>query len=173
MSDTVKWLFITFMFIMVTYLQYTADADKTASRAMKYSVENAVHDASLPLDQTQLSTGKLFIDPVKAKANFKASLMANLKLTETATDVFTPNANTFFKSNVKLVYFGVYNTCTKIAPCIINGVVGTGPGVGNTYNVIETLQNVGVVAIIETQSPRPFTVSTTLRKVAMYDYSNN
>jgi hypothetical protein len=181
MSDTVKWMFLAFMFISVTYLQYTADADKSASRAMKYAVENAVHDSALALDETQLSNGKLVIDSKsggKAEQNFKASLEANLRvICSTTTGICTPNAGTFFKSDVKVVYFKVYNDIDLIDTCgvekckIINGVVG---GTGTTYNIIETIHNIAVLAVIETVSPRPFgKTPVVLRQTAIYEYTNS
>lgn len=171
MSDTVKFLFLTFLFVLITSLQYNVDSNKTASRTLKYAIENATHDASLALNEQQLAQGKLILDPIKARQNFDASLASGLKATKSGTSTFVPTSSSFFNTNIKVVYFKIFDESNTTFPYTLNGIIGNELGTGLTFDLVDTLNNVSVVAIIETTSPKPFsTTTTTIRQWSVYEY---
>lgn len=150
-------------------IQFTLDADKTATRQLKNSLELAVHDSSLAIDETQMSQGYIVFDQRQAKINFRESLMYHLKLDSS----YTPVVGSFYQKpfQVKLLEFIDDKTPDPNNP----GQTITFPYVytNSAYNIVDVLNGPCVVAVIETTSPRYFVGdSTTIRQAAVYEYIN-
>jgi hypothetical protein len=166
-SEALRGFFLIFIFALIMTIQYNLDADKTATRQLKNTLELAIHDASLAIDESQISEGYVVFDQLQAEMNFKESMMYHLKLDTN----YTPTANTFYQNafEVKLLEFIDDKTPDPNNP----GQTITFPYVytNATYDVVDVLNGPSVITVVETVSPRYFAGNeNTIRQAAIYEY---
>lgn len=82
MSENVRVIFLVSIMVLLFIAQINTSAHARSLKYLKEDLEAAVHDASLAVDEDQLSNGVLVFDQDKALANFKESLTKNTTLTE-------------------------------------------------------------------------------------------
>jgi hypothetical protein len=166
-SEALRGFFLIFVFALIMTIQYNLDADKTATRQLKNTLELAVHDASLAIDESQISEGYVVFDQLQAEMNFKESMMYHLKL----DTKYTPTANTFYQNafEIKVLEFIDDQTPDPNNP----GQTITFPYVytNSTYDVVDVLNGPSIIAVVETVSPRYFSGNgNTIRQAAIYEY---
>jgi len=167
MSTALRGFFFILLFALITVLQWNLDSDKTATRQLKNALELAVHDASLALDETQLSQGYIVFDQAQAELNFRQSLSYNLKL----NNDLTPVSGSFYKQPFKIDLLQYFDDKTP-DPNNPSKTISFPYVYSNAkYDVLEVLNGPCVVAVVETKSPRYFKGTPTLiRQAAVYEY---
>ncbi|WP_066412849.1 hypothetical protein [Sutcliffiella cohnii] len=169
MSEALRGFFLIFIFALIMNIQFNLDADKTATRQIKNSLELAVHDASLAVDENQLGKGFIVFDQGQAEIYFKDSLMFHLDL----DSELVPNNDSFYEHpfELKLLQFVDDKTEDPNNP----GQTITFPYIytDSLYDIVEVLYGPSVIAVIETTSPRYFSGDgITIRQAAVYEYFN-
>jgi len=167
MSQAIRMFFMVLIFAIISIMQWNLDADRTGTRQLKNSLEMAVHDASLALDESQLGEGFIVFDQTQARAYFRDSLMYHLTL----DNHLTPLDSAFFQDpiDIKLLTFIDDKTIDPNNPAqtITFPYVYT----HSEYDIVDILYGPSVVAVIETKSPRYFSGDKTLiRQAAVYEY---
>lgn len=163
MATTLRTALLILLFTLVIQMQFNLDADKTATRQLKNSIELAVHDAALAIDSASIIQGKIFFDQNLAIQNLKASLEANLNLTSNAGYVYTPNEGSFYQHEVYLLHLEF----------IDDSIPHTYPFtyINEDYNIMETVMGPSVVAVLSTESPKWFKGNQTyIRQASVYEY---
>lgn len=163
MSTTLRTVLLILLFAFIMQMQTNLDADKTASRQLKNSLELAVHDASMAIYPDRMAEGKLVFDQNTAKLNFKTSLEDNLKLSSKSETIFTPTDTSFLKNDVQLVDIEfIDDSIPRTYPFVY-----TNPD----YEIMEVVDGPCVIAVMTTESPRWFIGgTTTIRQAAVYEY---
>ncbi|MBA2176833.1 M23 family metallopeptidase [Halobacillus locisalis] len=82
MSENVRVIFLVGVMVLLFVAQINTSAHARSLKYLKEDLEAAVHDASLAVDEEQLSNGVLVFDKDKALSNFKESLTKNTVLTD-------------------------------------------------------------------------------------------
>ncbi|QCJ45458.1 peptidase M23 (plasmid) [Bacillus sp. S3] len=163
MATTLRTILFILLYAFITQLQFNLDADKTATRQVKNTLELAVHDASLAILPESISEGKIVFDQIVATSNFKKSLEVNLSVTSTSGNIFNPTENSFFKHDLQVVELEF----------IDDSVPRTYPFVyyNSKYKIIENVDGPCIIAVLTTESPRWFKGDTSLiRQAAVYEY---
>lgn len=164
MATTLRTVLLILLFAFIMQMQTNLDADKTATRQLKNSLEVAVHDASLAILPEGLAEGKIIFKQDAARANLKMSLENNLNLIGTGDGmVYTPNPNAFFKKDLQLVDLEfIDDSIPRTYPFVY-----TNPD----YKIMEVVDGPCIIAVMTTESPRWFLGgTTTIRQAAVYEY---
>ncbi len=167
MGSTIKGIFLILIFALVSVIQWNLDSDKTATRQIKNTLELAVHDASLALDESQLSQGYIVFDQVQARTNFEESLKYHLKLDNN----LIPISNSFYQHEIKIKHLEYIDDRT-VDPSNPPQLVSFPYVYQNSkYDIVDVLDGPSVIAVLETRSPRYFAGnSITIRQAAVYEY---
>lgn len=166
MSEALRSFFLVMIFGLITMMQWNLDADKTATRQLKNSLEIAVHDASLAIDESELIQGLLVFDEPQGTSNFKESLKYHLQL----DDNLKPLPDSFYK-NPFVIKKLVYIDEKTIDPNTGNPVRFPYVYENTIYDVVDVLDGPSVIAIVETTSPRYFRGDAiTIRQASVYEY---
>lgn len=167
MSQAIRGFFMVLVFAMVMIIQWNLDADKTGTRQLKNSLELAVHDASLALDEAQLGQGFIVFDQAQAEINFEESLQYHLKLNET----LTPTTDSFYQSQVEVKLLKYFDDKTEDPNNPGTTITFPYTYTNAEYDIVDVLHGPSIVAVIETKSPRYFVgPDTVLRQAAVYEY---
>lgn len=163
MSQTLKASLLVVLFALITQMQFNLDADKTATRQIKNSLELAVHDAGLAVDSTEMGAGRVVFDQDSAIENLQRSLEANLRLKSSGGFVYTPEEDSFFQNDVYLIHLEfIDDSVTTTYPYIYENP---------DYELLEIINGPSIIAILSTESPRWFKGSQTfIRQPAVYEY---
>lgn len=163
MSQTLRTALYVLLFAFIIQMQFNLDADKTATRQLKNAIELAVHDAALAIDFESLKEGKIIFDEDQALKNLKQSIEKNLNVTGITPYRYIPKDNTFYHSEISIVFITFIDDRTpRNYPIKYNNLL---------YKITETVEGPCVIAVIETESPRWFSGGTaTIRQAAVYEY---
>lgn len=163
MATTLRTILFVLLFAFIIQIQFNLDADKTATRQLKNSLEIAIHDGGLALSSEALSEGKIIFDQEKAKKYIKQSLTDNLRLSSTDGFIYKPKENSFFKNNVKIEALEfIDDSVPRVYPFVYQNP---------SYKIIEKVDGPCIIAIITTESPRWFDgKATSIRQAAVYEY---
>ncbi|MEC3018336.1 peptidase M23 [Bacillus cereus] len=158
MSEALKTMFLMMLFGFILMLQYNIDADRTSTRQLKNTLELALHDASLSLDETQLSRGKIVFDQGKADEKLKESLSYHLGLTKG----LIPVKNSFYQHPFQIKSIEYIDEKKNKFPMDYKNP---------KYNIVNRLNGPAIIAVIETKSPRYFRgEGITITQAAVYEY---
>lgn len=163
MATTIRTILFIVLFAFITQMQFNLDADKTATRQIKNSLELAVHDAALAISPLDMAEGRIVFNQDEAINNLKRSLEDNLHLSSSGGFVYTPKNQSFFQDDVYLTHLEFIDDST----------VSSYPFtyINDRYDIIETITGPSVIAVITTESPRWFKGGTSyIRQAAVYEY---
>lgn len=162
MATTLRTVLFVLLFAFIMAMQYNLDADKTATRTIKNSIEFAVHDAGLAIDKESFSEGSIVFDQNIATDNFKKSLEKNLHATSSGGFVYKPDKDTFFQNDLYVVALDYIDDSNHTFPYEYKN---------EQYGVTERLNGPSIIAIMTTESPRWFRGNATyIRQAAVYEY---
>jgi hypothetical protein len=163
MATTLRTIFFILLFAFIIQMQFNIDADKTATRQIKNSLELAVHDAALAIKPLDMAEGRIIFDQNNAITNLQRSLETNLDVKSAGGYVYSPNSSSFYKKDIYITHLEfIDDSATRIYPFTY---------VNDTYDIIETVNGPSVIAVIITESPRWFTGETTyIRQASVYEY---
>lgn len=171
MNNEIKVIFLCAVFVLLLRLQFNLDADQTAKRYLKNAAELAVHDAALSLDLEELGEGKIVFvkdidDPLAVQNVIKRSLQANLQLTGS----LQPTEDSFFKKPIlikELMIFDDETVDPSMYPMDYPGFYDV--DINGVLN--KKMYGPTIVMVVETESPRPFSTTTTkITQAAAYEY---
>ncbi|QAS54825.1 peptidase M23 [Halobacillus litoralis] len=163
MSEVIKIMVLIVLFSGLTTLQYNMDADETTTRQLKNSLELAVHDAALALDESQLSNGEIVFDQDQAIEQFKSSLENNLQLQSGEGYLYTPTENSFYKHDFYLEHLEFLDDSNSTFPLVYEN---------SDYDILDKINGPSIVAVVSTTSPRYFAGNgITARKAVVYEYT--
>jgi hypothetical protein len=111
-------------------------------RSMLKDANNiAVHDAAQQLDETELTRGRLIIDPTDAYDTFQHALQVNLGL----DNGLSPQVGSRFKNQVKIVKFDIVDDSAGVTfPLLYED---------SEYGITKYIEGPSVIAVIETEHP--------------------
>ncbi|MCM3393292.1 peptidase M23 [Cytobacillus oceanisediminis] len=163
MATTLRTILFILLFAFITQIQFNLDADKTATRQLKNTLELAVHDAALAVNPEQLGNGRIVFDQDKAIDNLKSSLEKNLDIESGSGFVYTPNESSFYKNDIFLLHLEfIDDSYPRTYPFTY---------VNDQFKIMETVDGPSVIAVISTESPRWFVGdSSFIRQAAVYEY---
>ncbi|WP_307794966.1 peptidase M23 [Alkalihalobacillus sp. BA299] len=167
MSEALRGFFLIFIFALIMIIQYNLDADKTATRQLKNTLELAIHDASLAIDENQISQGFVVFDQGQAEINFKESMMYHLRLDSN----YVPVANSFYQNAFKIKVLEFIDDQTPDPNNPGQNITFPYVYTNSTYDIVDVLNGPSIIAVVETISPRYFTGNgNTIRQAAIYEY---
>lgn len=163
MATTLRTVLFILLFALITQMQINLDADKTATRQIKNSLELAIHDAALAVSPVDMANGRIVFDQNLAINNLSESLKSNLRLDTVAGYVYTPKTDSLFKKELYISHLEfIDDSMTNTYPFTY---------VNEDYDIIETINGPSVIAVLTTESPRWFKGETTyIRQAAVYEY---
>jgi len=170
-SEAIRGFFLVLIFALIMTMQFNLDSDRTTTRQLKNSLELAIHDASLAIDENQMSQGYIVFDQVQAKQNFDESFLYHLNLQKVNDTIYQPSSNSFYQNSfeIKLLHYIDDRTPDPNNP----GEYITFPFTytNATYDIVDVLNGPSIVAVVETVSPRYFRGSgNTIRQASVYEY---
>ncbi|WP_078557025.1 peptidase M23 [Bacillus alkalicellulosilyticus] len=163
MSHTLQTMFLILVFAGIMFMQFNLDSDRTANRQIKNALELAVHDAALALDESHLISGQIVFDQGRAMDNFKTSLETSLRVEASGEGfIYSPLEESRYQNEMYIEHIEFFDDSNSLFPFSYNNP---------DYNIIETLQGPGVVAVLTTVSPRYFRGNgMIIRKTVVYEY---
>lgn len=174
MGNVLKTAFMCLIWALLLKFQMDYQQDQNATRLLKYTLENAVHDGALMISPDSLSEGEIVFDQYLAEAAFVWSFQKNTNMNY-GTRTFIPdleNPRIFFKSPVNIVHMEFIDKVTipdVVFPCNYGS---SNDSCGNpNYEIFETISGPSFVVVAETMSPRFFSSKLKpIRQSAVYEY---
>jgi hypothetical protein len=161
MAETLRMVFLVFMWAGMLAMQYNHELDTTSTRKLKDALELAIHDAALEIDKAEMSEGNIVFKQVKAEENFRKSLQENLSLNTS----LQPESSSFFQEKVEIKYVEYIDDS--------NTVTYPFNYFNDKYEIYDTVNGPAIVAVIETKGPRYFAgPTTTIRQAVVYEYKD-
>lgn len=160
MRAAISVLLISVFFVSVSLYQLDTETALLANERLKDAVNRAAHDASLQIDQAELSNGRIVFDPAAATAVFNQTLAANLGLDEN----LNPKPGTMFSGRAQVEYIDFLDDSDGLTfPLLYENSV---------YNITKTVRGPAVVAVVSIPKPVTSGLSSawTMRKWAVYEY---
>src|SRR5690606_2597260 len=125
------------LFLFSWFIQEEHQLWDLTRNELKKANNFSTHDAAQQIDKLELSNGNLFIDPVRARAEFEVTLRANLGLDAS----LQPIAGSPMRSGVKIIHFDIVDHRSVAFPYLYEN---------NTYKLAKWLRVPAVIAVIET-----------------------
>lgn len=174
MYEVIRIAFACLIWAFIVKLQVDYEQDQTATRYLKDGLEIAVHDAAMMLDVDAFVEGDIAFNQLLADQVFEMSFEKNMNVqmnsvSSFAAGTFTPNANSFFKDDIEIVYVEFIDNFTNPSttfPCVYGISCGT-----DVYDIVETIDGPSLVVVAQTKSPRAFSTNEKIiRQAVVYEY---
>lgn len=164
MDYIIKLAFVLLIFIYSWFFQIQNQEWDMLRSMLKDANNIAVHDAAQELDETELTRGRLIIDPTLAYDTFQQALQANLGL----DNGLSPQVGSRFKNQVKIVMFDIVDDSDGVTfPLLYED---------SEYGITKYIEGPSVIAVIETEHPLLISRAKTqepIRVPAVQEYKFN
>lgn len=160
MKETVFALLMSV--ICLTFWMWQVDDNNTglANERLKNAVNYAAHDASLQINKTELSKGRIIFDYALAEGIFRQTLQDNISL----ENDLTPKPHTLFKEQLTVLYADYIDDEDGVSyPYFYEN---------NTYGIHHWINGPAVVFAVKVPRPQVFSVNPVydLIKWAVFEY---
>lgn len=154
-------IFLSVFFICVMQMELDQDMASLLNERIKNALNRATHDASLQINQQQLSIGSSQYDQTAALSVFRKTLAFNLGLNPLT---LKPLENTIFSTAPVIEFIDFIDDNDNISfPYLYQN---------NTYRINKIIRGPAIVTVISIEKPLLSALSAKLRyrKWAVYEY---
>lgn len=164
MDYIIKLAFVLLIFIYSWFFQIQNQEWDMLRSMLKDANNIAVHDAAQELNESELTRGRLIINPQAAYDTFRYALQENLGLDNS----LIPQGGSRFKTQLKIVKFDIVDESSGVSfPFLYED---------REYGITKYIQGPSVIAVIQTEHPVLISRAKTqepIRVPAIQEYKMN
>lgn len=161
MRASIALILLGIFFVYVIYIEIDQDMASLLNERVKNAVNRATHDASLCIDTTEYSFGRIVFDQAIAPNTFKNTLALNLGLNQ--SDLSPKPKNVFTaKPTIEFIDYIDDN----------DGIIYPYLYENSTYGITKLLHGPSVISVVTIEKPVfcAFSAKFKYRKWAVYEY---